>query len=100
MAKRQSKVVYKQKAAISISLFAFYIENKGYPITATRFNNNLYEFGNSLANFPNKYPVCRKASWAKRNLRCAVFKKNYIFIYKLLEDELVVFNVVHASSIV
>jgi len=99
MAKREIKIIYKKRAADSISKIAFYIERKGYPITANRFTSELYKFGNSLAVFPDKYPVCRKGVWAKRNLRCAVFKKNYVFIYKLVNDELVIFNVVHVRTI-
>jgi len=99
MAERKIKIIYKKRAAISISKIAFYIKIKGYPITAKKFTGKLYKFGDSLADFPDKYPVCRKEVWAQRNLRCAVFKKNYVFIYKLIQDELVVFNVVHVLTI-
>jgi plasmid stabilization system protein ParE len=99
MAKREIKIIFKKRTAIAISNIALYIEGKGYPITANRFTVKLYKFGNSLAGFPDKYPVCRKKAWAKRNLRCAVFKKNYVFIYKLFNDELVILNVVHVLTI-
>jgi len=59
----------------------------------------LFDFGESLADFSEKYPVCRKEAWVKRNLRCAIFKKNYIFLYKLVKNELVIFNVVHVRTI-
>ena len=99
MAEKEIKIIYKKRAAFAISKIALYIEGKGYPITANSFTSKLYQFGNSLADFPDKYPVCRKEVWAKRNLRCAVFKKNYVFIYKLVNDELVIFNVVHVLTI-
>lgn len=92
-------ITYKKRAAVSIYKIGFYIEDKGYPITAKNFINELYGFGNSLADFPAKYPICRKKAWVKRNLRCAVFKKDYIFVHKLIEDELVIYNVVHVSTI-
>jgi len=94
-----TKITYKKRSAISIYNICLYIEDKGYPITANKFINKLYEFGNSLVNFPDKYPVCRKRAWARRNLRCAIFKKDYIFIYKLINDELIIYNVVHARTI-
>ncbi len=99
MEKREYKIIYKKSAAISISKIAHYIERKGYPITANRFTSKLYQFGNSLADFPKKYPICRKEVWAKHNLRCAVYNKNYIFLYKLINYELVIFNVVHVLTI-
>jgi len=96
MAKGIIKVTYKKRSATSIFNFGLFIEDKGYPITANIFINKLYEFGNSLADFPGKYPICRKRAWAMRNLRCAIFKKDYIFIYKLINNELIIYNVVHA----
>ena len=99
MAKETIKITYKENAAISIYKFGFYINDKGYPITANKLIEKLYVFGNSLVIFPNKYPVCRKKVWAKRNLRCAIFNKNYIFIYKLINNELVIYNVVHTQTI-
>ncbi len=78
MGKRAIKITYKKRAAISINKFGVYIEGRGYPITARKFIVELYEFGNTLADFPEKYQICRKKTWAKRNLRCAPFKKNYI----------------------
>ena len=91
--------IYKKRAAISIFQIGLYIEAKGYPITANRFVDKLYEFGNSLGEYPDKFPVCRKKEWAMRNLRCAIFKNDYIFVYKLIDDVLVIYNVVHARTI-
>ncbi len=99
MSKGIIKIIYKKRAAISIYKTGLYIEDKGYPVTANRLIDKLYEFGNSLVDFSNKYPVCRKKVWAKRNLRCAIFKKDYIFIYKLINNELVIYNVVHVNTI-
>jgi len=99
MSKGIIKITYKKRSATSIYNIGLYIEDKGYPITANKFIDKLYEFGNSLANFPEKYPVCRKKVWVMRYLRCAVFKKDYIFIYKLINDELIIYNVVHTRTI-
>jgi plasmid stabilization system protein ParE len=99
MGRKTIKITYKRRAAISIYKFWDYIAGKGYPITAHKFIGELYEFGNSLVEFPEKYTVCRKEAWVKRNLRCVVYKKNYIFIYKIFIDELVIYNVVHARTI-
>ena len=99
MGKSKIKVSFRKRAIKKIRNVAIYIESKGYPDTAINFATRLFDFGESLADFPEKYPVCRKKEWAKRNLQCAVFKKDYIFIYKLHNDELVIYNVVHALTI-
>ncbi|MBM3435657.1 MAG: type II toxin-antitoxin system RelE/ParE family toxin [Bacteroidetes bacterium] len=99
MSKRKIKVVYKRAAADSITSIGDFIAHTGYPQTAGQFIQLLYDFGNSLADFPEKYPVCRKQDWAKRNLRCAIFRRDYIFIYRILKNELTIYNVVHARTI-
>lgn len=99
MEERTIKVVFRPKTIGKIKDIAINIENKGYPITAEKFVQQLFDFGESLAVSPNKYPKCRKTVWAKRNLRCAVFNNNYIFIHKLVDDELVIYNVVHTLTI-
>lgn len=58
MGKGNISIIYKKRAAASIYKIGLYIEDKGYPITAYRFIVKLYEFGNSLADFPNKFPIC------------------------------------------
>lgn len=97
--KRKVKVVYSKRAINNIKWTAIFIESKGFPENAARFAIELFDFGQSLADFPEKYPVCRKKIWAKRNLRCAIFKKDYIFIYRIFKDELIIYNVVHTRTI-
>jgi len=100
MEKKKFKVKYEPKAEQSIFRISVYIAEKGYKETALKFNDILYNFGDSLALLPEKYPVCKKPILAKRKLRCAVFKKNYIFIYKIIKNELIIFNVIHSSRYV
>ncbi len=100
MEKRALKVVFRRKTIGKIKDIAIYIEERGYPITAENFIQQLFDFGESLALFPNKYPICRKKAWAKRNLRCAIFNKSYIFIYKLNNNELIIYNIIHSRTIV
>lgn len=90
-------VTYRERARKSIRNFAMFIEEKGYQATADKFVKSLMVFGNSLNVFPEKYTFCRKASLANRKFRCAIFKKNYIFIYKIIENELIIYNVIHTS---
>ena len=99
MATKKIGVTYKIPASRSIAKIGHYVAEKGYPESAANFISELYKFGNSLIIFPEKYPLCRKKPWARRHLRCAVFKKNYVFIYKLIKDKLVIFNIVHVLTV-
>lgn len=97
--KRNGKVVFSKRAINNIKWTAIFIESKGFPANAIKFTNKLFDFGLSLFDFPEKYPIFRKKDWAKRNIRCATFRRDYIFIYRVLKDELTIYNVVHARTI-
>jgi plasmid stabilization system protein ParE len=94
---KKSKIIFRQEAKESIRDIAFYIELCGYPETAEKYTQRLLSFGESLLVFPDKYPICRFPKLAKRNLHCAVFEQNYIFIYKVIHDQVLIYNVVHGS---
>ncbi len=100
MEKRKLKVVYEPKAEQSIFKITVYIAEKGYKETALKFGDILYDFGDSLALFPEKYPIYKKPFLAKLKLRCTIFKKDYFFIYKIVKNELIVFNIIHSSRYV
>jgi len=99
MAKKQIEVFLKPLAERQITAIAIYIEEKGYPFTAEKFAENLYSFAESLSAFPKKFPLCRNTMLAKRNYRCAVFKKKYIFVYKIAGTQVTVFKVIHATRL-
>jgi plasmid stabilization system protein ParE len=95
----KTKIIFKQEAKESIRDIAFYIELRGYPETAEKYTQRLLSFGESLLVFPEKYPICRFPKFAKRNLHCAVFEQNYIFIYKVIHKQLVIYNVIHGNAL-
>lgn len=97
-AKEEIKVIYAPKARTSINHITDYIEEKGYPATAEKFVQKLYDFGNSLAVFPERYPPCKQPQLVNRNMRCALFHKSYIFVYKRIKNTLVIFNVIHSKT--
>ena len=72
--------------------------HQGYPETAEKFTKKLVHFGNSLANFPNAYPLCKQKRLAMKQMQCAVFHKNYIFVYKREKTTLVIYNVIHCKT--
>jgi plasmid stabilization system protein ParE len=93
MEERKLKVIYRERARLSIRNFAILIEEEGYPETADKFVKSLITFGSSLNKFPEKYALCKNPSLLNRKFRCAVFKNNYIFIYKIIRNELIILAV-------
>ncbi len=92
-------VIFKKRAANSIAKLAFYITEKGYPETSQKYRKRLYQFGHSLALFPDKYPVCKHKVYAKRKYRCVAFEKTYVFVYKLVKNKLIIYNVIHGKRL-
>jgi plasmid stabilization system protein ParE len=93
----EKQIIYLPTAIDNIIAISLYIESKGYPMAAQKFKKKLFEFNNSFINYPEKYPLCRKPMLFTRKYRCAVFKKNYIFIYRPFKNKLVIYNVIHVS---
>jgi plasmid stabilization system protein ParE len=98
MEKTKPLVIYKPKAENSIFYIYCYIAKQGNPKRAEKFYSDLYEFGNSLADYHFAYPVCRQPQFAKRNMHCAVYHKNYIFIFKLVTNQLIIYNIIHSNT--
>ena len=92
------KIIFKETARIAIRKIACFIETQGYPETAENFTNKLFEFGNSLADFPDAYIVCKQKRLALKHMHCAVFHGNYIFVYKLVKSTLIIYNIIHCST--
>ena len=99
MEKQKTQVAFSAKAEENIFQIKIYIYLKGYPETAESFADKLYDFGYTLNNFPDKYPICRFQKLAKRNLRCAVFDRTYILTYKVVKDKLIIYNVIHGKTL-
>lgn len=94
----QIEVIYSSRAIESITNLALFLSNKGYPETATKFCNKLYNFGDSLGTLPLKYSICRFKLLSKYRFYCAVFK-NWIFIYKIENNQVLIIDIVHSSNL-
>ncbi len=99
MEQRKITVVFTEKAATNIASVAWYIAEKGYPDTAQNYLERLYAFGRSLANFPDKYPVSNHPVYKKHGMHCAVFEHTYIFIYRLVKNNLIIYSVIHCKRL-
>jgi plasmid stabilization system protein ParE len=45
------------------------------PLNAGKYINRLIDFGDSLADFPSKFPLCRYEQFSENEFHCAVFEK-------------------------
>ncbi len=93
------KVIIRPRAERSIRAVAAYIRSKGYPDTAARFLNRMETFAMTLADFPDKYPVCRFPHLAKRGFHCEVFERDHIFVYRREGDAVIIHNVLNVKRL-
>jgi plasmid stabilization system protein ParE len=98
MAKEGLKVVYSDIAHQQIFAVMIYIARQGYPETALKFTDDLYDFGQSLGLFPEKYSICKRKPLVTKKLRCAPFGP-YIFVYCVETLRIVIYAVIHSSRI-
>lgn len=99
MDKKKLEVIFKKKAINNINHTTAYIIGKGYPMNAVKYADRLYDFGQSLAIFPDKPPVCRFPKFSKKGFHCAVFDGTYIFVYKVDKNKLIIFNIIHSKRL-
>lgn len=83
-------VKFRKKAELDLENIIAWIISEGYPLTAHRFLIRVLKFCKGLDFHAEKYPICRFKLLAARNYRCAVFAKNYIVVYKIQNDSVVI----------
>ncbi len=93
------KVILKLKATEQISAIAYYIARRGNPVNSETFADKLHYFAQSISAFPLKYPFCKAKKFERKGYRCAVYRKDYVFVYGVKEDLVTVFQVVHTLTI-
>ena len=96
---RKVKITWKPEALEALQNIYDYIWDRS-PQNVENFIELLIDFGDSLGDFPRKYVNCRHKKFSTRNYRCAVFKKNWIFLFKTAPAELIIHNIIHAKAIV
>jgi hypothetical protein len=99
MASEAKGIEWKKEAIWSIAAIAYTVTEKGFPETSKKFSGRLYSFGESLLIFPDKYPICRYKVLAKHNMLCAVFERDYIFVYKVVKHVLIIYNVINVKAL-
>lgn len=98
MDSRSYPVIWKERAKRSLQDIFRYVY-KASPDHAVKFNDRLVGFGKSLGEFPERHPVAPQKPYKKRNFRRAVFKRNYVFFFKIEKGAVVIYNIVHAKRL-
>jgi plasmid stabilization system protein ParE len=98
MGNTKIKIGWTQEAVESLQNIYDYIWERS-PQNAENFVNNLIDFGDTLDDYPQKYAECRHQKFKIKNYRCAVFKKNWIFLYKTSSYKLIIHNIIHTKTI-
>jgi len=57
MEKTTRVVIFKKRAELSIFKTYLHIADRGYPATADKFADSLYDFGYTLNDFPDNCPA-------------------------------------------
>lgn len=90
-------VIWSQQALTALDGLFRYIARSS-PDHAVEFIDAMLDFGESLQHLSGRYPVCRYPNLSARKFRCAVFRKNYLFIYKKRDHELRIYHIVRTSQ--
>ncbi len=98
MGRAKIEVIWKPESLKSLQDIYNYIWARS-PQNAENLIDQLIDFGDSLQDFPMKYVECRHQKFKIRNFRCATFKRNWIFLYKITDSELYIHNIIHAKTI-
>ncbi|OFX45839.1 MAG: hypothetical protein A2046_09175 [Bacteroidetes bacterium GWA2_30_7] len=98
MDSQKTVVIWKTKAEKSLQGIYDFIANDSI-LYAEKFVNKLIDFGHNLNLFPDKYPICRQQKFLKRSYHCAVFENNYLFVYKVVRKQLIIYNIIHCKRL-
>ena len=80
------RLIIQKRAYNSIEKISKTIFDDGYPDRAKNFFNELIMFAYELKNIAKSFTKCRHKEFAKKNLKCIPYKKNYIIIFSVTNE--------------
>jgi plasmid stabilization system protein ParE len=98
MEQRSIQVIWQKRAENALSRFHQYIA-KNNPQNARQFIDRMVDFGETLGDFPDKFPISRFPRFADRNYHSAVFEHDFIFFYRVKGKKLFICNVIRTSRL-
>lgn len=94
------ELVIKKSAFESIELLVDYlIEVVKMPNTARGYALKMIAFAESLSENPFAHAICRQYRLSKKNLRCAVFDKKWIFVYSVNETHVIIKDIIWGAKL-
>jgi hypothetical protein len=91
-------LVFKPTAQEAIKLLAKYIADEILmPETAMKYIDKLIVFANGIAITPAAHTFCKYPPWKIKKLQCATFDKKWVFAYKIVNKNVVVFYIVNSK---
>ena len=92
------KVLFKPSAEKTIHELADYItEQISMPATANKYIDKLLSFAKSISNIPNTFPICKYPAWKSKKLYCIMFDKTWVFAFKIVKDNVVIYHIVNGK---
>jgi hypothetical protein len=88
------KLLFKQSAEKSLQELSDYLsEEIKMPETADKYIDKMKLFAESITKTPNAHSICKYPPWQKRQFFCTVFDKKWVFAFKIVKNNVVVFYV-------
>ena len=95
------KVLVNPKAINAISNLVEYITAEiQMPETGMKYGEKMIEFAFSLGEHYAAYKICNYKPWAYQNLKCAVFDKKIVFAFKIVNNQVVIYDIKHGKLLV
>lgn len=92
------KVVVKPAAILAIDKIVSYISTEiEMPETGLKYGERLIAFAFSLGEYWKAYKTCNYKPWSIRNLQCAVFDKQFVFAFKVIDKHVVIYDIKHGK---
>jgi plasmid stabilization system protein ParE len=97
MEEPEKHVNWTANALLMVSDIYDYLENVSGEDFASRYVDDLLEFGNTLNTKSERFPYCRNAILQAKGYRCTTFRKSYVLIYKENTTEVNILAVIHSK---
>lgn len=93
-------VFYKPSAIRSIEALNTHLaEVVLMPETGIKYAKKMLVFGSSLSETYNAYNTCKFPKWKKRKLNCATFDNTWVFAFKIVKSNVVIYHIVNGKML-
>ncbi|WP_421942457.1 type II toxin-antitoxin system RelE/ParE family toxin [Pedobacter sp.] len=83
------KIIIKESVVESIAEISWFIESEGFPATAEKFADHVYDFIELLADERKRYKICREPERALMGYKRINYRK-YTIVLMELDEEIII----------